>query len=420
MMMRKTLYLLAVLAGPTGLCAAEPLPEYFWPQWRGPERTGVATADPWPATLNTNSLVELWRIPLGPSYSGPIVYGEQVFVTETLKKKEEVVRALDRETGDVIWTRRWPGCIKVPFFARANGSWIRSTPACDGPRLYVGGIRDVLVCLDTSSGDEIWRVDFVESFGSPSPNFGFVCSPLLDGDFVYVQAGGAFVKLDKLTGGIIWRSLEDGGGMFHNAFSSPVKATVQGSPQLVVQTRERLVGVDEATGDELWSQDIEAYRGMNILTPTVLGDRIFTSAHSGSSQLFELALRDESFHVERVWENRAQAYMSSPVVIDEYLYMHLKNQRFTCLDLETGETQWTSKPFGKYWSLVVQRDRILALDERGDLLLVRADSKSFNLIDRLHISDAPTWAHLAVAGDMVFVRELNAQVAFRFSASTLK
>jgi len=369
---------------------------------------------PWPASLDTNSLVELWRVPLGSGYSGPIVYGDQVFVTETVKKEEEVVRALDRETGIVNWTQGWPGAIKVPFFARANGSWIRSTPACDGPRLYVGGIRDVLVCLDTSSGDEIWRVDFVESFGSPSPNFGFVCSPLLDGDFVYVQAGGAFVKLDKLTGDIIWRSLEDGGGMFHNAFSSPVKATVQGSPQLVVQTRERLVGVDEETGDELWSQDIEAYRGMNILTPTILGDRVFTSAHSGSSQLFELALRDESFHVERVWENRVQAYMSSPVVIDEHLYMHLKNQRFTCLDLRTGETQWTSKPFGKYWSLVVQRDRILVLDERGDLLLIRADSKSFNLIDKLHISDAPTWAHLAVAGDMVFVRELNAQVAFRW------
>ena len=59
--------------------------------------------------------------------------------------------------------------MKVPFFARKNGSWVRSTPACDGESIYIGGIRDVLVAIDLENGRERWRVDFPEREGSPVP-----------------------------------------------------------------------------------------------------------------------------------------------------------------------------------------------------------------------------------------------------------
>ena len=54
-------------------------------------------------------------------------------------------------------------------------------------------------------------MDFVEQFKAPLPDFGFVCSPLVVGDFVYVQAGAGFCKLDKQTGKVLWRVLTDGG-----------------------------------------------------------------------------------------------------------------------------------------------------------------------------------------------------------------
>ncbi len=52
----------------------------------------------------------------------------------------------------------------VPFFARENGDWIRSTPALDGDRLYVAGMKDVLVCINIRDGREIWRKDFVATY----------------------------------------------------------------------------------------------------------------------------------------------------------------------------------------------------------------------------------------------------------------
>jgi outer membrane protein assembly factor BamB len=340
-----------------------------------------------------------------------------VFTTETRGEKQEVVFALDRETGKPLWESSWDGAMTVPFFAKANGDWIRATPAFDGERLYVAGMRDVLVCLDAKTGKSVWQVDFTKEFGTPLPSFGFVCSPLVDGEFLYVQAGGGFCKLDKHTGNVVWRVLEDGGGMMDGAFSSPFLGEMFGKRQLFVQTRDKLAGVDPDDGAVLWSQPIPAYRGMNILTPTVFGDSVFTSAYGGKSVLLQVKGDAGSATVSEAWTNRATGYMSSPIVIDGCVYMHMRNQRFTCMDLATGATRWTSQPFGEYWSLVANGDRILALDETGELLLIRANPEKFELIDSLKVSEDPAWAHLAVCGDEIFIRELNALAAYRWRSA---
>lgn len=141
-----------------------------WNQWRGPDRDGLLKSQaPWPTSLAGDHLGETWRVPMGPSYSGPLVVEDRVFATETVDKQDERVRCLDRVTGKEIWSKSWPGSMKVPFFAGANGSWIRSTPASADGRLFVAGIRDLLVCLDAGTGEEIWRKDFPALMGSPIP-----------------------------------------------------------------------------------------------------------------------------------------------------------------------------------------------------------------------------------------------------------
>ena len=156
---------------------------------------------------------------------------------------------------------------------------------------------------------------------------------------------------------------------------------------------------------------------MNILTPAVFGDSIFTSSYGGKAWLFQVGRDGDAFTLDEVWNENKQAYMSTPVFIDNHAYLHLKNQRFTCIDLRTGETKWTTKPYGKYWSLVANGDRILALDQRGDLLLIHATPEKFDLLDERKISNDSTWAHLAVCAPEVFVRELNAMTAYRWGGS---
>ena len=389
-----------------------------WPQWRGPNRDGSVPGKSWPDKLDTNHLVCLWRVDLGPSYSGPIVSSDKVFTTETKDKKFEVVTALDRASGKVLWHSQWEGAVSVPFFAKANGDWIRSTPALDGNRLYVAGMRDVLVCLDTASGTQHWRLDFMQELKSPEPDFGFVCSPLVDGEAVYVQAGASVAKVDKLTGKILWRGLKDKGGMWGSAFSSPIIATLGGQRQLIVQTREKLAGLSLSDGKTLWEQPVEAFRGMNILTPIVEGDGVFTSAYGGKTHLFRVTEQGGIWTVNEAWTDKVQGYMSTPVVIGGHAYQHSKNQRIRCVDLKTGAEKWmTGEGYGKYWSLVGNGGKVLGLDQRGVLYLLGANPEKFELLDQRKVSDSETWAHLAVAGDELFVRELNGLVAWRWKVT---
>jgi outer membrane protein assembly factor BamB len=282
-------------------------------------------------------------------------------------------------------------------------------------------MRDVLMCLDAQTGKERWRFDFVKRLEAPVPDFGFVCSPLVDEDAVYVQAGASFVKLNKRTGEVIWRSLKDQGGMWGSVFSSPVFATLAGKRQLVVQTREKLAGVDPADGKVLWEQPVEAFRGMNILTPLVHGETLFTSTYGGKTLGLKVSQSDGKYSVTQAWTHKAQGYMSTPVVIDGVAYTHLKSQRLMAIEVATGRELWTSdESFGKYWSLVAQGDRILALDQRGMLYLLRANKEKLDVLDKRKLGGAETWAHLAVAGDELYVRELNALVAYRWLGGGVK
>lgn len=390
-----------------------------WNQWRGPDRTGEVVGASWGERLE-GRLERVWSLPLGPSYSGPIVCGDSVITTETIDRDRERVTAVDSESGTVRWTAEWPGYMSVPFFAAANGDWIRSTPACDGEHLIVLGMRDRLVDLDPKTGDVRWAIDFPSRLDAGLQPFGAVCSPLIDGDALFVQTGGGLCKVRSDDGEVLWRVLEAEDDMMSaGAFSSPVIATLGGRRQLVVQTRSELCGVGLEEGVVLWRQPIEAFRGMNILTPLIIGENIFTAAHSGKSVLIAAEppgdpQANAGWTVRQVWEQKTQGYMSSPVLIDGHIYIHLKNRRFACLDAETGDVRWTSEPFGKYWSMVHSDDKILALDSDGTLRLIRADPEGLVVSDRAQVAD-DAWAHLAVLDDLLIVRDLDALHAFRWN-----
>jgi outer membrane protein assembly factor BamB len=405
----------SVLLVAASASAADPA---VWPQWRGPTRDGQVTGAAWPDKLGGDALKQIWRVDnLGPSYSGPIVAADLVFTTQTVDKKTEVVTAYDRTTGKERWKASWDGSITVPFFAAKNGSWIRSTPAYDGKTLFVAGIKDVLVALDGQTGKELWRVDFVKELETPAPDFGFVCSPLVDDTGVYVQAGGQFLKVDKKTGKILWHALKDGGGMMGSAFSSPVFAKLAGTDQVVVQTRTKLAGVDRATGKELWAKEVPSFRGMNILTPVAIGDDgVFTSTYGGNTRLIRIKSDGGKYDTTDAWTFRYEGNMSTPVVVEGHAYVLGKDKRLVCVDVKTGKEAWgTEDRFGDYWSLVANKDKILALDNRGILYLFKANAKEFDLLDKRNVADAETWAHLAVCGDEIIIRDLNGLTVWRWT-----
>ncbi|MEP4077991.1 PQQ-binding-like beta-propeller repeat protein [Haloferula sp.] len=388
-----------------------------WGEWRGPTRDGQIHkgAKAWPETLGDENFKKQWSVDLAEGYSSPIAVENRVFTVETSDKKNEVVRAFDRGTGEQLWESSWKGSMMVPFYAAKNGSWVRSTPACDGKLLYVGGMRDVLVALDVQSGDVKWRVDFPEEAGTQRPQFGFVCSPLLGEDYLYVQAGSALRKIRKSDGKTMWKTLEDDRAMFGEAFSSPIWATIGGRKQIVVQTRMLLAGVSPENGEVLWSTPVKAFRGMNILTPTPVGDHVFTASYGGGTFWYEIDSDDESQSVTELWNDKLEGNMSSPLVIDGKVYLHGRDKRFHCIDPGEKKVLWSTKNiYGDYWSMVANGNRILALDDRGTLMLIEADAGEFKLVNELEVSARPTWAHASVCGNEVLVRDLKGLTSYRW------
>ena len=391
---------------------------WSWNQWRGPNRDGMipASEPAWPDKIGEKDLVKVWsKDDLQSSYSGPIFSADAIFTTETVDKKIERVRAFDRKTGDKLWETSWNGAHTVPFFAAKNGSWIRATPAFDGKHLFVAGIRDLLVCLDAKDGKEVWKFDFPKEFKSALPDFGFVSSPLVDEKGVYVQAGGRFVKIDKVSGKLIWESLNDGGGMNGSAFACPVFAKLGEKEQLVVQTRTHLCGVNPETGKEFWKREIPSFRGMNILTPVVLDGAVFTSTYGGTTQGIKITASGDGLKAEDGWKLKYEGNMTTPVVINDYAYYLGKDRKAICVNVKTGEEAWRSpKAYSEYWSLVGHKDKLLALDSKGTLLLLKANPKEMEILDERIASKEETWAHLAVSGDEIAVRSLNGLTLYRW------
>ncbi|MEL7338578.1 MAG: PQQ-binding-like beta-propeller repeat protein, partial [Planctomycetota bacterium] len=167
-------------------------------------------------------------------------------------------------------------------------------------------------------------------------------------------------------------------------------------------------------------QPIQAFRGMNILTPLPIGEnQIFTAAHSGAADAFSVTKNKsgDGWTVKNTWHQNVQGYMSSPVLVDNTIYLHMKNNRFAALDAKTGESLWVSSPEGKYRSMIVQGDRILSLLNTGKMQLIAADRGGFNAIDTTQIA-TDAWAHLAIQGDLLMVRDLNRLDVYRWNADS--
>ena len=127
--------------------------ESWWPQFRGPNCSGVSeTAHP-PAEFGPGNH-QLWKVAVPGGLSSPVVWGDRIFLTGFDAGKLEV-HCYARKDGRQIWKRAVP-TEKLEEFHASEGSPASSSCATDGQRVvsYFGSCG--LVCHDFE-GREIWR-----------------------------------------------------------------------------------------------------------------------------------------------------------------------------------------------------------------------------------------------------------------------
>lgn len=386
-----------------------------WNQWRGPNRDGSSSSFKQPKVF-PDELKEVWSVEVGIGHSSPVVSGEKVFLISRVGD-QEVVAAYGRESGKLVWKDAYDAPYTMNPAAINHGKGPKSTPLVANGKLYTFGISGVLSCYDAASGKLIWRNDFKKKFPVTSADFGTAMSPMIEKGMLIVHAGGpdngALLALDAETGNEKWSWSGDG-----PAYASPIAVDLNGTRQIVTQSQKNIIGVAAANGELLWKIPFETDYAQNAVTPVAYKDLLIFSGIDKGAFAVRITKEDGRWNPQTVWKNeKAAMYLSSPVLIGDYLYgmTHFRKGQFFCLDARTGETKWTSVGAeGENAAIIHGGSVIFFLDNNADLTVVNATEKKYEVLKKYTVAKSPTWAEPVITEDEIFIKDLNSLTLWTF------
>jgi outer membrane protein assembly factor BamB len=379
--------------------AATSAPE--WPQWRGPDRTGVSNETGLAASWTSSGPAAVWTVSnLGEGYGSLAIKGDRIYV-QGVQSRESAVFCLDRRSGKTVWTTALAGRME-----QDRGSGPRGTPTLDGDRLYSLAENGELACLRAADGVKVWRRNILQDFQGRNPNWLLSESPLVDGDRVIVTPGGpnaAIVALDKTSGKTVWASQELSDSA---AYSSLIVADAAGVRTIMGLTAEAGVGVRAADGKLMWRYERVANRTANIATPVFHDNKVFyTSAYGTGCALLGLTAQNGAVKADEIYFNRdMQNHHGGVIFYDGYLYGY-SNQILTCMEFATGRVAWKDRSVGK-GCLMCASGNLYLLSENYVAGLAEATPQGYREKGRFSIPDQgwPSWAHPVVCGGQFYVR----------------
>jgi len=245
-----------------------------WPQFRGPNASGVAEETNLPSEFGPDKNV-VWRTALPTGYSSPSVAGDKIFLTAIENEKLSTI-ALDRTSGRILWRREAPRPRKQEL--QPNNGPASPTPSSDGRNVYVF-FADFGLLAYGPDGNELWRMA-LGPFNNP---FGHGASPILAGDTLLMvcdqDAGSFLLALDKNSGRVLWRLERP---LAQRGYATPVLYKPPDGPlQVLVAGSYRLTGYDLRTGKEIWW--VRGLPWQVKPTPIVAGDVVYFVTYSGES-----------------------------------------------------------------------------------------------------------------------------------------
>lgn len=380
-----------------------------WPQWRGPERTGlVAAGEQSPAPISGGPRV-LWRKEIGGGFSSPVVAECKLAYLDTQDGKE-IAHLLDAATGKELWQTAYGEIYEDEW-----GPGPRSTPIFDGDRLYIQSCKGEFRCLNVADGKVVWGVSFEKDFNVPflgsKANEGTASrrgndgSGIIEGDRIFLPVGSAngasLVCFDKRTGKVAWKSQND-----EAAYSSLMMATFGGVRQVIYFSADALMGVESNSGKLLWRVPLRTDAKRHAATPIIFGDSIIVNSQTIGLMCLKVSKDGDAFKASPAWVNKElKINISTPVLVDHFLYSQGVGHNLVCVDASNGKLMWSQDGFGdKYSSLIGIGKNLLTVTDRGELIMAAADSSKYTELGRMQIC-GKTWNHPAYSDGKLYVRE---------------
>lgn len=419
-----------VPAAPPGNAAAH------WPQWRGPEFTGMAPTAV-PVEFGDDRHVR-WKVPIaGRGFSTPVIWGNRIFLTTAVptgstgrdaagepgggtrrgggagggaaagEEHRFIVMCLDRRTGRTLWERVATTATPHEGYHRQYGSFASNSPATDGRLVYASfGSRGVYAY--DFDGRLVWRQDPGIRLRMRL-QFGEGSAPLLVDDLLFLnydqEGDSQLLALDKRSGRVVWRVSRDEA----SSWSMPVAITWKGQRQIVLAATNRVRAYDPATGQVIW--ECGGLGGNVIPTPVVKDDLLIVMSGYRDPKLMAIRLGgkgDLTGTGAVVWSTtRGTAYTPSPVLFDNRYYVLSDNGLLHCYNATTGQPFYQQKrlaePDSFKASPIGAAGRLYLASESGVVTVVRMGDQ-FEILATNRFADQMFVSSPVVAAGELYLR----------------
>lgn len=397
-----------------------------WPGWRGPGGTGVSSEAGFPVSWDASNIK--WKTPIpGRAHSSPVVWGDRIFVTTSIegevvpgrekrpehdmgggqvfvhpdmvshdKRQTMKVFGIDATNGNILWEQTaYDG--PVADGRHRKSSFAASTPVTDGAMVYVFlGTEGVYAY--TVDGELKWKHDLGEI---KTLGLGFATSPILHGDLVILQCDenngdkSFIVAFDKTSGKEMWRQTRK----VQSSWATPV--IVDG--QLVTAGYEFIIAYDPRTGAELWRT--KGVESNSIPSPVFGHGLIFMTAGYPAKNVLAIKAGAKTADVSWTYA-RGTAYVTSPILVGDLLYLSTDRGIVTALDAKTGEVRYEGGrvpvPATFTASMVAFGDKILQASEDGDVFVIQAGPE--HKIVTTNKLGEPIYASPALSNGTIYIR----------------
>ena len=407
-----------------------------WPQFRGVNHDGTSMdriLTNWTGAV-TNPI---WRIPLTNALCSLVVSDGKVY-TQTIRTlvgvAEDTCVALSATNGVELWATPLEDT-SYPHGGVGYDDGPRSTPAVADGGVFVLTSYLKLYRLNPGDGSVVWVNDLPSLYGAVVISWQNAASPLIANGLIYLNANtgsDSIMALRTSDGSLAWRAQKE--GMTH---STPVLAAIHGVPQVIFATQQGVISVNPTNGNMLWRTNYPfAYNTSLGASPVVWDDIVFVvggRAYGMGSVAYQATVSNTVWSVARLWwTNTTAAHWMTPVAYNGHLFGQFgifgfdgPEAQLTCLDIRTGAVKWQTPGFGRCGTVLVNY-QLVSLTERGQLVLVNADTNSYAELGRFqaipnYFPDTnKCWNSPAVSDGKIFVRSSSFVAAFDLTVPALK
>ncbi len=408
-----------------------------WPQWRGPNGSGKTSATDVVTQWGPEQHVK-WRIALPEAgNSTPIVWGEQIFLTQPLSESNQrALLCLDRQTGQERWRR---GVVygETEATHRTN-PYCSASPVTDGERVIAWFGSAGLVCWDLE-GNEQWR----RELGPQEHMWGYGSSPILHGELCILNFGPGnrefLLAVDKRTGETRWKvdSLDDAAERelsgpendgnandftsdkarserLRGAWNTPILVDVDGHAELIVALPRRVSAFDPSSGEPLWTCGGGAPLAYASL---MASDGVIAAlgGYRGASFAVRAGGHGDVTETHRLWHKpNDNGWLGTGVVDNGAIFICDMGGVIHAIDLRSGDELWKGRSAGGgTWSSITQTaDRLMfLLTKSGTTTIFRPDREGLKTVAENELEES-TNASVVVAGEVVIIRTDEALWSF--------